>query len=80
MVQVIPNSHYWNSVQVFLNWLDCIDYGCKKEFTTDYIRTGFKNALLQGYDLRRLKKQRKIVTPKTIKKVAAARKRNAERA
>jgi hypothetical protein len=53
MVQVVKDSHYWPSIKVFLNWLECSDYGCHTDFNPAYIRTGFLNAQKRGYDLRK---------------------------
>lgn len=46
---VKPNSHYWTSVEMLLNYLefkDSIDIG--------YLRIGLQNCRDAGYDLRKI--------------------------
>lgn len=55
MVQLIKDSHYWSSFDMFFHWLDCVDYGCEDDFNTDYIRKGFQNAIKHGYDMKKVR-------------------------
>lgn len=47
--QVVPDSHYWDSIDSLINYLS---YQKARAVDIDYLITGFKNSLKNGYDIR----------------------------
>jgi hypothetical protein len=65
MYRVIPNSHYWPSIETLINYLELTPDTINRE----YLIIGLKNSLEHGYDLRkrRPQKRRKVVKRATNK-------------
>jgi hypothetical protein len=50
--QVDEHSHFWDSIETFLNYLNIMK-DLKKEIDVDYLIEGFENSKKNGYELKK---------------------------
>ena len=49
--EVIPDSHYWDSLQSLLHYLDSAEHTSSDPELIKYLQIGLSNTLKNGYDL-----------------------------
>ena len=67
MVQVIKGSHYWDSIETLISFLEiCKSFSAETrhwrldgQSLEDHIITGLKNSLKEGYDIKKIGRRKK---------------------